>query len=162
MKDILLFIGTVDGAAESAGLQLVETLESKGYSVDVNLNPKLNDLLSMEARLLLVITSTTGEGELPHDLRPLWRKLFTKRPSLNGIHYAVTVLGDSSYGDNFCLAGKELDELLEERGAKKIKPVFLNDAEESVFPEDDISNWGVEVLEKFFELEASEVTDSGL
>lgn len=156
MKDIQIFIGTVDGAAEAAGLQLVEALESKDFSVVVNFTPTLKDLLNMEAKLLLIITSTTGEGELPHDLRPLWRKLYTKRLSLDGIRYAVTVLGDSSYGDNFCLGGKELDELLEERGAERVKQVFLNDAEETVFPEDDISDWGVGVAEKFFELEASE------
>jgi len=155
MKDILLFIGTVDGAAESAGLQLVETLESKGYSVDVNLRPALKDLLTMQAKLLLIITSTTGEGDLPADLRPLWRKLYTKKPSLQDIRYAVAVLGDRSYGDDFCLGGKELDELLEERGAKRIKPAFLNDAEEIAFPDDEISNWGIEIAKEFARLETS-------
>lgn len=155
MKDILLLVGSVDGAAESAAIQLVEALESKGYSVGVNSNPTLKDLLNLEAKLLLIVTSTTGEGELPHDLRPLWRKLYTKRPSLIGIRYALAVLGDSSYGDDFCMGGKELDELLEERGAEKIKQTFLSDAEETVFPEDDISNWGVDVAHEFFELESS-------
>ncbi len=155
MKDILLLLGSVDGAAESATIQLVEALESKGYSVSVNSNPTLKDLLNLEAKLLLIVTSTTGEGELPHDLRPLWRKLYTKRPALTGIRYAIAVLGDSSYGDNFCLGGKGLDELLEERGAEKIEQTFLSDAEETVFPEDDITDWGVGVAHQFFKVESS-------
>ncbi len=162
MKDIKLFIGSVDGVTEHAGTILADALEALSYSVDVNSNPKLNDILNLrdnlrdnlqdnlQDQLLLIITSTTGEGELPHDLRPLWRKLYTKSPSLAGIHYAMTVLGDSSYGDDFCLAGKELDALLEKLGAQRIKQTLLIDAEENVFPEDDISAWGVATANDYF------------
>ncbi len=148
MKRIKLLIGSVDGAAEYAGIKLAETLESHGYHVDINLSPKLDDLLNLHDKLLLIITSTTGEGELPHDLRPLWRKLYTKKPSLSAVRYAIAVLGDSSYEDNFCLGGIELDELLEECGAQKIQAPLLSDIEETLFPEDDIIPWGVKIADE--------------
>ena len=57
-------------------------------------------------------------------------------------------MGDSSYGDDFCFGGIELDALFEERGAQKIKPPLLSDIEESIFPEDDIIPWGVKIAEE--------------
>lgn len=149
MNSIKLLIGSVDGAAEDAGNQLAEALKSKGHHVDINMNPKLGDLLNLQDTLLLIITSTTGEGELPDNLRPLWRKLYTKKASLSGTRYAVAVLGDSSYEDNFCLGGIELDALLEERGAEKLKSVLTSDIEETIFPEEDIIPWGEKIADEF-------------
>lgn len=155
MKMIKLLIGTVDGAAEFAGKLLAEALEANDYSVDVNSRPKVDEVLHLHDKLLLIITSTTGEGELPQDLRPLWRKLYTKRPSLSGTHYAVAVLGDSSYGDDFCLGGQELDALLEELGAQRIKQPLLSDVEETISPEDETTPWGLAIANEFFEEKAA-------
>lgn len=144
--DINLFIGSVDGAAEYAGDKLALELKSLGHSVTVEHKPSLKNLQKSTDKLLLIITSTTGAGEIPGNFKSFWRKLYTKKISLEGITFSVAVLGDSTYGDDFCLAGKQLDVLLEEKGAKRVKSPLLVDSEETIEPEKLIVPWGIDLV----------------
>lgn len=143
MQQTTLLIGSVSGTAELAGLTLKDELVSHGHKLHIENKPDFKAFLKRQQELLLIITSTTGAGELPANIRPLWRKLFTRRPNLNGFSYAVSVLGERSYGDDFCLGGIKLDCLLTELGARKISEPLLVDTEENDQPEKMISQWGM-------------------
>ena len=75
-----------------------------------------------EEQVLLLVTSTQGEGEPPEEALSLHRLLFGKKaPPLPALRFAVCGLGDSSYPD-FCQAGKDFDTRLAELGGERLAP----------------------------------------
>ncbi|ROP59525.1 sulfite reductase (NADPH) alpha subunit [Enterobacter sp. BIGb0383] len=71
-------------------------------------------------KLLVVVTSTQGEGEPPEEAVALHKFLFSKKaPKLDGAAFAVFGLGDSSY-EFFCQSGKDFDSKLAELGAERL------------------------------------------
>ena len=75
-----------------------------------------------DEQVLLLVTSTQGEGEPPEEAVSLHRLLFGKKaPPLPALRFAVCALGDSSYPD-FCQAGKDFDTRLAELGGERLAP----------------------------------------
>ncbi|EAV4984332.1 NADPH-dependent assimilatory sulfite reductase flavoprotein subunit [Salmonella enterica] len=71
-------------------------------------------------KLLVVVTSTQGEGEPPEEAVALHKFLFSKKaPRLNNTAFAVFSLGDTSY-EFFCQAGKDFDNKLAELGGERL------------------------------------------
>ena len=71
-------------------------------------------------QLVLLVTSTQGEGEPPEEALSLYKLLSGKKaPNLSGLKFAVLGLGDSSY-PMFCGAGKSFDELLAKLGGERL------------------------------------------
>ncbi|HHG1099758.1 TPA: NADPH-dependent assimilatory sulfite reductase flavoprotein subunit [Klebsiella pneumoniae] len=71
-------------------------------------------------KLLVVVTSTQGEGEPPEEAVALHKFLFSKKaPKLDGSAFAVFGLGDTSY-EFFCQSGKDFDNKLAELGAERL------------------------------------------
>lgn len=71
-------------------------------------------------KLLVVVTSTQGEGEPPEEAVALHKFLFSKKaPKLDGTAFAIFGLGDTSY-EFFCQSGKDFDNKLAELGAERL------------------------------------------
>ena len=119
-------------------------LMAKEKSIDVNqveLNDvSMDDLVIMEK--VLVVTSTTGDGDLPMMGEDFWTELSEAKINLSNIEYSVCALGDSSHFD-FCGAGRKVDEKFQELGAKKIL-----DRHECDGDTEGYEDWAKNVLEK--------------
>lgn len=77
-----------------------------------------------EARFIIIVSSTTGDGEQPENVIKFWRKLRPKSLAsdyLAHISYTILGLGDTNY-NNFCNAPKALHRRLTELGARTFYP----------------------------------------
>lgn len=120
MADILIIVGTEGGNARFAAEAAREALAAKGHSVELASGSEriASDLGSRRA--VLVCTSTYGYGDLPENLGPFVRRLSEVRPDLSALRYGVIALGDRTYAETFCMAGRKVDSLLEELGARRL------------------------------------------
>ena len=67
----------------------------------------------IEREILLLITSTTGLGDIPQNLEEIFEELTENRPDLSQLRFGLIGLGDRNYADTFCGAPKKWKELLE-------------------------------------------------
>jgi sulfite reductase (NADPH) flavoprotein alpha-component len=100
--------------------------------------------------LVLFVMSTQGEGEFPQNAVAFYEKLKASEASLNKVSFAVLGLGDSSY-PLFCNAGLLLDEVLAEKGAKRLLPLVKADVDYA----DAVTNWESD-LKKVFQNQSAE------
>ncbi|KAG4422788.1 hypothetical protein IFR04_004136 [Cadophora malorum] len=101
-----------------------EVVEKKMKSGEVKKIPTLKVDVLRKASLLVLVTSTTGQGEFPKNSRRLWTSLLKKNLSptcLEGLHFTTFGLGDSSYA-KFNRAARLLHVRLQGLGAKEIFP----------------------------------------
>jgi len=89
----------------------------------------------------LIVTSTTGSGELPEGLLPIYQDLDSQAAKLINKPFAVIALGDSSYGDSFCAAGKMMDEKLADLGGQRLLPLLTLDALQYFQAGDGAEEW---------------------
>lgn len=121
MAKVGVFVGSVYGGAEDVAQEIVEQLIAKGHVAQLYLDPQVEDFLDYQNDVALVITSTTGQGEIPENLLPLFLALNEQFPMLPELKYGVISMGDSSYGeDRYCGAGRQFDELLGQLQAKHV------------------------------------------
>jgi MioC protein len=133
--------GTVFGTADLVADEAASMLAGAGHE-PVRLRPATVDaLLELNADAWLLVSSTTGMGELPETLTPFFFEMRDRFPLLTGKPFGVIALGDSAYGDTFCQGGEQLRELWLELQAQEMQPMLRLDASESVTPEEDAAPW---------------------
>ncbi|ERK12508.1 Sulfite reductase [NADPH] flavoprotein alpha-component [Pantoea sp. AS-PWVM4] len=117
---ILLISASQTGNARRLAEQLRDDLLAAKLSVNlVNAGDYKFKQIGQE-KLLVVVTSTQGEGEPPEEAVALHKFLMSKKaPTLNGAAFAVFGLGDTSY-EFFSKAGKDFDSRLAELGAERL------------------------------------------
>ena len=140
MAKIALMAGSVYGAAQYVAEQALALLTRLGHNVALYEDAKLDDVLRFDADIWLVISSTTGQGDIPDNLLPFYLDVQNRFPLLTGKQFAVIALGDSSY-DTFCGAGEQFRELLLEIQGTEHTPMLRIDACETLEPESIALPW---------------------
>lgn len=138
MAQIDIVVGTVYGAAMLVAETLADELERKGHQCALHEEARLEDI--DPGRFLLLVSATTGQGDIPPNLQPFASDLADRAPWLKGLRYALIAMGDSSY-EHFCGAGRRLDEQLQELGASAVIPRLELDATLHDEPEQVALSW---------------------
>jgi len=138
---VAILSGSVYGTAEEVARHAERVLKAAGFDAWHNPRADLAELQAFAPEAFLVVTSTTGMGELPDNLQPLYYAIRDHLPAWHGLPGAVIALGDSSYGDTYCAGGEQVRELYAELGIREVLAMLHLDASETVTPESDAEPW---------------------
>jgi sulfite reductase (NADPH) flavoprotein alpha-component len=122
----LIIYGTETGNSKKVAIQLLSNFKKN------KIQAKAIDVFQFDVakldkeNLILFVISTQGEGEFPQNALAFYDYLKSTNINLNNLSYAVFGLGDTSY-PLFCNAGVLLDEVLIEKGAKRLLPLAKAD-----------------------------------
>ena len=146
-KKLNILWASMSGTAENVANLLNEKAKSSGFETDIlELNQvTMNDLTQMKN--VAIVTSTTGEGDLPTNGEDFWDDLNASSKELQNLNYSVCALGDRSH-DIFCGAGKKVDEKLIQLKANKVL-----DRQECDGDDTGSDEWGNSFLEKIKSLQ---------
>lgn len=138
MASFTIICGSVFGSAQSLAQALKNQLTEQSHAVHFNHPSNVDDLTGADA--ILIITSTTGQGELPANIQPFYSTATESMPLQTNKPFGVIALGDSSY-PTFCAAGETMQSLFIELQAKPILPMLKIDAIETLEPEPIATQW---------------------
>ena len=140
---IAILFGSQTGCAEEVAHRLAAEAVRRRYQ------PMCCSMETYELRTLpsekfvVLVASTTGEGEVPDGMRAFWQFLLRKdlpSGSLGNVRHACFGLGDSSY-PKFCYAAKRLHRRMEQLGSKAIAPIGLGDDQDGLGIEHALGPW---------------------
>jgi flavodoxin len=151
MANVVLISGSVFGAATLTADEIEEKLLSAGHQVQRPDPPDVASLTDESQQILIVCTSSTGNGELPEELVPLYTALRNEFPKIIHLKFVVVALGDSSY-ETFCGGGLAMDDALADIGAQRLSDPLKIDAMEETEPESVAPGWVLDVIEEKFDL----------
>lgn len=141
MAKIYLVTGTVTNTATAVARSCAEQLKRAGHDVVLDEQASIIALNETAPDAVLVVTSTTGQGDIPNNLLSFYVELEVAAPQLTGKPFGVISLGDSSYSKTFCQAGALMEKrLLEQQGVQPIPGVTI-DATETQTPDVDALFW---------------------
>jgi MioC protein len=143
---VAILSGSVYGTAEELARHATTRLRAAGLDAWHKSPMSLEELRAFAPQALLCVTATTGMGELPDNLQPLYFALRDQLPNWRGLPGAVLALGDSSYADTFCGGGELVHELYQELGIREVLPMLRLDASESADPQGDAEPWLSELI----------------
>lgn len=154
---LYILYGSQTGNAEDIARDLASRCEEQLGLSDVlcdtlNSQKKTITEIKAHAKMLVVICSTTGNGDAPENAESFWRstKLRSAAKDLYlGVKYAVLGLGDTNY-DKFCHMGKAFHKRIGELGGEVA--LELHCADEATGLEDVVDDWVQKILDTIKEV----------
>ena len=145
MNTATILFGTETGNAEMVADELLTALEPFGFTGEVHSmgDYPVEDLCGQQ--MVILITSTYGEGDLPDTAIPFFDALKQQKPDFSSTRFAAFGLGDSSY-DTYNNGIATLIEAVTDLGATQIGETGRHDAESGLDPCDTAMTWAQETF----------------
>lgn len=140
MQKLRILVGSESGSAEMVADAVRTRLHKLGFTCEMDTSFDDASVLP-EGEVLLVCCSTTGIGDLPQNIRPLFEKLETSKPSLLSTRFGIIGLGDRNYKESYLGGPKKWDALLASLGATRLGEILALDASEHLAPDEDAAKW---------------------
>jgi MioC protein len=138
---VTILVGTMTGTAQLVADEIADALVARGFAVETVAMDGLDARALDRPGAFLICSSTYGQGDVPDNAQKLFADLEQKRPDLSRVVYGVIALGDRTYAQTFCFAGKRFDALLHQLGARRIGAGLLHDASAGTIPEEVAVEW---------------------
>ena len=119
MEKITIVFGTVMGTAKGCAVKISKRLTACNLENEVIDMEEYDHAKLSDNGLLIVVTSTTGDGVPPSSAEALHSHLSEGKTDLAGRPFAVLSLGDS-FRTHFAQCGKDFDRMLAELGGTRI------------------------------------------
>lgn len=139
MANIKVVVGSTYGNAGQIAEDCTDQLQGMGHDAELLEEATLEQLLD-EPDVVLICTSTVGQGEIPGNLLPLYCALKDNQPDLSAIRYGLIALGDSSY-ETFAEGGKLMNELMRDLNAKLVGQALFIDSNETPDADEEAASW---------------------
>ena len=128
---VLVAYASQTGYAEQLAAQTAASLAQAGQAVRVAPLASIDRATLRQTRQLLIVASTTGEGDAPDALAAFVRDMLGSHPDLAHLRYGVLALGDRSYRQ-FCAFGHRLDAWLRACAAQPLfELIEVDDGDEA-------------------------------
>lgn len=137
---LLILTGSMTGTADSVAEELSD---AAGDHFQVRIAPMdgLTPDIFQEDAIFIICTSTYGQGDVPDNAQAFFESLTSCQQQFDHVQYSVICLGDRTYAETYCHAGKKFDALLEQRGARRIGECLELDASSGQLAEDVALEW---------------------
>lgn len=127
----LLIFGSVTGKAESIAELIAEEAIKRGFAPDLqNMDGVGKSFDLSKEKVVVMVSSTTGDGDQPENAERLWRKIKKRSLPLDHlahIQFTILGLGDSNY-TQFCNGPKTLHSRFLDLGAQSFyEPDWADD-----------------------------------
>ncbi len=140
---VLVLYGSQTGCAEEVAQRVAAEALRQRYEPACHSMEEFDVRQLPSERFIVLVASTTGEGEVPDAMRALWRFLLRKdlpAGSLHGVRHACFGLGDSSY-PKFNFAAKRLHRRFEQLGSAALLPIGLGDDQDDLGLDQAFEPW---------------------
>lgn len=120
--EVTVLHGSQTGNAERLARALHAELMARGFAARIDNLGSYQTVRLKRERILLLVTSTYGEGEPPDIAQAFYAFLMGEHaPRLEHLKFAVLALGDRAY-ERFCQTGRDFDARLEALGGARLHP----------------------------------------